>query len=368
MKELPSIFYVAFALRFDTGEGVPGQDDNKKVPLTVSPAAAAPVFAFNNHCLNLTPRRRPPRFPCPYSSRSSPPPRQKSSPCRSSRPPPGQAKLPARFFLATFALEKNPHVLYCIVHRVIIHGGPMKKLSFLIFCILNIQNIHSQSHSGAAKIPLVVDFGICGVIQTNIYDNDGDTIINGYGGLGLTADLRIEFSKSVGFLWGWNIKWLPIGTAGSYTVYKTVLTDVENIDDSQGTYNDISCFGGSTYIALFFKMPINNTLGILTSMGIQCSMQEENQIIDITYINAEISREVDFKKTTTDIGPMIAISLFKNHNNYRSRSFSSGFSIGLHGSLTLFRHEKTFMNDNRIHLKNNYLGFEIMPYISWSYK
>jgi hypothetical protein len=176
------------------------------------------------------------------------------------------------------------------------------------------------------------------------------------------ADLRVKFSKSFGFLWGWDVRWLPIGTINSYAVYETTLTEVEAIDDSQGAHEGIGCFGASTYIALACQTAINDTLGMLISMGLQCSRQEENQIVDITYSDAEILQKVPFNKTTTDIGPMIDISLFIKHNTYRNR----GFSIGLHSSLTLFRHEETFMDDNRIYLKNNYFGFEIKPYISWT--
>jgi hypothetical protein len=238
----------------------------------------------------------------------------------------------------------------------------MKRVSFLILCILGTQNIYSQTLSESYIIPIVFDFGICGVIQTNTYDTEGHTITNGYGGLGLMADLSVEFSESLGILWGWDIKWLPIGTTNSYAVYKVALTEVETIDDSQGEHEGIGCFGASTYIALAYKTALNENLGMLISLGLQCSWQEENQRVDITYSNAETLQNLSFKKKTTDIGPMIAISLFKNHN----RSFSSNLSVGLHSSLILFRYEETFINDNRIYLKNNYLGFEIMPCISWS--
>jgi hypothetical protein len=237
----------------------------------------------------------------------------------------------------------------------------MKKLYFLIFCTLNVQNIYSQSQSGVIKTPLIFNLGICGVIQTDIYNNDDDNIINGYGGLGMITDMRMELSESVGFLWGWNLMWLPVGTTGSYDIYKTVLTDVENIDDSQGAHEGGGGFGFPTYIAISFKTTVNNNFGMLTSIGFQCSRKKENQIIDIIYSDGEILRKVDFNKTTTDIGPVIDVSLYINHNNYNDRSFS----IGIHGSLILFRYEETVINKNRVYSENDNLGFEIIPYISW---
>jgi hypothetical protein len=240
----------------------------------------------------------------------------------------------------------------------------MKRLFFLVFCIFNVQNTFSQSQPTVTNTPLMFSFGVCGSIQTNIYDNNGNDIINGYGGLGLRTDMSIELSRFISFLWGGDIIWLSIRTTNGYDIYKTTFTDVENIEDSREAVEGIGCLGGSMYIGLSFKLAISNYSGVLTAIGLQCSWQEEKSVIDIEYTNMEILEKVDFNKKTTDIGPMIDISFYTNHNNYRN----SAFSVGIHGSLALFRGEETYINTNRIYLGNKYIGFEIMPYISWNFK